>query len=124
MRQRGYNKMSLCYDFQKWTIISLAAFTISLSVGLVLQYAHGQDTEMKIPLDFGDGPQLVAIPNGCLGYSDQFLDGHAEVTVNKNCDMVWKQYANYFIEKGYTVTVESKDKVDMRGQPLNATDIK
>jgi hypothetical protein len=30
--------MSLCYDFQKWTIILLVAFTISLSVGLV--YSH------------------------------------------------------------------------------------
>lgn len=33
--------MSLCYDFQKWTIISLAAFAISLTVGLT-QYAYGQ----------------------------------------------------------------------------------
>jgi hypothetical protein len=36
-------EMSLCYDFQKWTIVSLAAFAISLSVGLVLENAYGQN---------------------------------------------------------------------------------
>jgi hypothetical protein len=36
--------MSLCYDFQKLTMITLAAVAISLTVGLVLtQYAHGQE---------------------------------------------------------------------------------
>ena len=36
--------MSLCYDFEKWTIISLALVAISLIVGLVLiQYAHSQE---------------------------------------------------------------------------------
>jgi hypothetical protein len=40
MRQRGYNKMSLCYDFQKWTILTLALVAISLTVGLI-QYAQG-----------------------------------------------------------------------------------
>jgi hypothetical protein len=33
--------MSLFYDFEKWTIISLASVAISLTVGLVLQYTHG-----------------------------------------------------------------------------------
>lgn len=38
--------MSLCYDFRKWTIISLSIVAISLTVGLVLmQYAHGQTAE-------------------------------------------------------------------------------
>ena len=40
--------MSLCYDFQKWTIISLASVAISLTVGLVLmQYAHGITEEQR-----------------------------------------------------------------------------
>ncbi len=35
--------MSLCYDFEKWTMITLPSIAISLSIGLVLmQYAHGQ----------------------------------------------------------------------------------
>jgi hypothetical protein len=35
--------MSLCYDFQKWTMITLASVAISLTVGLLMQYAHGQN---------------------------------------------------------------------------------
>jgi hypothetical protein len=35
--------MSLCYDFSKWAMISLASIAISLTVGLVLmQVVHGQ----------------------------------------------------------------------------------
>jgi hypothetical protein len=36
--------MSLCYDFQKWTIISLLSVAISLTVGLILLVgkAYGQ----------------------------------------------------------------------------------
>ena len=34
--------MSLCYDFQKWTILTLGLVAVSLSVGLI-QYAHGLD---------------------------------------------------------------------------------
>jgi hypothetical protein len=37
--------MSLCYDFQKWTIISLASIAISLTIGLLMQYAHGQSSD-------------------------------------------------------------------------------
>jgi hypothetical protein len=35
--------LSLCYDFQKWTIISLASIAISLTIGLLMQFAHGQE---------------------------------------------------------------------------------
>jgi hypothetical protein len=42
--------MSLCYDFSKWTMISLASIAISLTVGLVLMhYAHGQTTNETEP---------------------------------------------------------------------------
>jgi hypothetical protein len=34
--------MSLCYDFSKWTIISLASVALTLAIGLVLiNFAHG-----------------------------------------------------------------------------------
>jgi hypothetical protein len=40
--------MSLCHDFQKWTMISLASIAISLTVGLVLmQYSHGITEEQR-----------------------------------------------------------------------------
>jgi hypothetical protein len=35
--------MSLCYDFQKWMILTLALVTISLTIGLIMQYAQGQN---------------------------------------------------------------------------------
>jgi hypothetical protein len=36
--------MSLCYDFSKWTMITLASVAISLTVGLILmQSGHGQN---------------------------------------------------------------------------------
>lgn len=36
--------MSLCYDFQKWTMITFASVAISLTVGLLLiNFAHGQE---------------------------------------------------------------------------------
>jgi photosystem II reaction center protein PsbP len=38
--------MSLCYDFQKWTIISLALVAISLTVGLI-SLAYGQPVQFK-----------------------------------------------------------------------------
>jgi hypothetical protein len=37
----------LCYDFQKWTIVSLSAVAVSLTIGLVIQYAHGQPCTYK-----------------------------------------------------------------------------
>ena len=37
--------MSMCYDFQKWTMISLSMVTVSLTLGLVLiNFAHGQNS--------------------------------------------------------------------------------
>jgi hypothetical protein len=34
--------MSLCYDAQKWTMLTLSSIAVSMIVGLVLmQYAHG-----------------------------------------------------------------------------------
>ena len=43
------NKMSLCYDFQKWTIVSMLSVAISLTIGLVLiQVVHGQDETKQL----------------------------------------------------------------------------
>ena len=40
--------MSLCYDFEKWIIVSMALVAVSLIVGLVLmQYAHGITEEQR-----------------------------------------------------------------------------
>jgi hypothetical protein len=40
--------VSLCYNFQKWTIISLASTAITLTIGLLLiNFAHGQNLQNK-----------------------------------------------------------------------------
>ena len=39
--------MSLCYDFQKWTMISLAMVAIGLTIGLVT-LAYGQEAVPKM----------------------------------------------------------------------------
>jgi hypothetical protein len=39
--------MSLCYDFSKWIMVSLAMVTISLTIGLLLQYSYGQDQTVE-----------------------------------------------------------------------------
>jgi plastocyanin len=41
--------MSQCYDFQKWTMISLATIAISLTVGLV-SLVYGQENEVTITI--------------------------------------------------------------------------
>ena len=39
--------MSLCYDFEKWTMITLAMVAGSLTIGLLMQYANGQTTNIN-----------------------------------------------------------------------------
>ena len=40
--------MSLCYDFQKWTMITLATIAISLTIGLGLSIAYGQEQDQEL----------------------------------------------------------------------------
>jgi len=41
--------LSLCYDLEKWTILSLALVAISLSIGLFsIAYGQGNNTSIKI----------------------------------------------------------------------------
>ncbi len=42
--------MSLCYEFERWTLITLASVAISLTVGLLMQFAHGQ-SEAEVQSD-------------------------------------------------------------------------
>jgi cytochrome c-type biogenesis protein CcmE len=40
--------MSLCYDFEKWTIITLASIAISLTVGLVLNATEAHEQTLFV----------------------------------------------------------------------------
>jgi hypothetical protein len=59
--------MSLCYDFQKWTMITLAAVAISLSVGLVLQYAHGQEASPTCTIYNSETLKVLSLSPSCGG---------------------------------------------------------
>jgi hypothetical protein len=49
MRQRGYNKMSLCYDFQKLTILTMLAILAVCLVG-VINLVNGEVSDRPNPL--------------------------------------------------------------------------
>jgi len=65
--------MSLCYDFQKWTMLTLGLVAISLSVGLLMQYAHGQG------FDVGEMKTIVAY---CFLHADS--ENPIQDLVNQN----------------------------------------
>ena len=52
--------MSLCYDFEKWTIISLVSVAISLTVGLV-SLVYGQENEI-----LNEANELIDAANASL----------------------------------------------------------
>jgi hypothetical protein len=56
--------MSICYDFEKWTMISLVSVAVSLTIGLVT-LAYGQETETPLEM----------IKQYCLDHVDRILAG-------------------------------------------------
>jgi hypothetical protein len=61
---------SLCYDFSKWIILSLALVAISLTVGLLLiNYTHGQVIDSPyancIMMTFSDIQVVLATDEDC-----------------------------------------------------------
>ena len=67
--------MSLCYDFEKWIIISIASVAISLTVGLVLiNIAHGQSPPTLNNSDVTKGsPPLPTLPNSNITIDDRCI---------------------------------------------------
>ncbi len=65
--------MSLCYDFQKWNIISLALVAISLKVGLIILVgeANGQALITKEPSNI---PESIAMFESLINYCAEHAD--------------------------------------------------
>jgi hypothetical protein len=80
--------MSLCYDFQKWTMITLASVAISLTVGLILQYAHGY-TDPKQYENYPD-IQGKVLGDNALEYLLNYCFEHASDSANPAQDLVDK----------------------------------
>ena len=62
--------MSLCYDFQKWTIVTFASVAITLIVGLFILVAHGQTVDNQtVSKEQVDG--FNALINYCFLHADR-----------------------------------------------------
>lgn len=74
--------MSLCYEFEKWTMITFASIAISLTVGLLLiNFAHGQDEENT---DREDKAlfYLSIVPKEKLSYLFEYCQSHSSLAGN------------------------------------------
>jgi hypothetical protein len=80
--ERGEYEMSLCYDFSKWTMITLASIAISLTVGLLLiNFAHGQEEENTDREDKA-AFYLSIVPKEKLSYLFEYCANHSSLTGN------------------------------------------
>jgi hypothetical protein len=117
--------MSLCYDFSKWTMITLAVVAVSLTVGLVLmQIAHG------ITLNDSN----VTVDNSrCVKYYRSYNPGYyygndsdkQRVVVmkvwklysyNDTTDVLcenWREVVKYFLGNGYKIEGEGLDRITL-----------
>ena len=61
--------MSLCYENEKWLMVTLASVAISLTVGILMEYAHGYVD----PMQYKEDPVLVAQINQ-VNYWEKLVD--------------------------------------------------
>ena len=83
--------MSICYDFQKWTMITLAIVGISLTVGLV--FLVGNASGQTYAFD----PLLTK----CVIYHDDHLV-ILDLSTDEHID-----YTVYYVAKGYEIKAVS-----------------
>ena len=84
--------MSLCYDGEKWLMITFASVAISLSVGLILQYAHGQSDvylEGKVKND-------TSITGKHLQITKLEIQNRSQICPSLQCKIDYKDKNTYF----------------------------
>ena len=82
--------MSLCYDFEKWLMITFASVSITMTVALVLmQYSHGLIIDDNPTVD-RDAliSKLKEIKQYCLDHTDRILAGANPVQDLINAGMI------------------------------------
>ena len=102
-------------------------FIIVLSIVLIAtNLIYPQVNGLDITVNFDGKDKVISIPNGCVEYSDNFLD-HAEVTVKKSwtwagdtVECNWRPFVDYFMQRNYIVTFDGSTAVFMRGPPIIA----
>jgi hypothetical protein len=84
--------MSLCHDFQKWTMLTLSSIVITMIVGLVLmQYAHGVTPEGINPDAYI--AKLEEMKKYCLDHVDRIVAGGNPVKdlINAGSEIFWAE---------------------------------
>jgi hypothetical protein len=79
--------MSLCYDFQRSVILGLTVVCISLSVGMLLQYAHGQVNQTTPYVD-------------CVSMKQEGMFVQLQVSYKCN-QQQWNEAIQYYKVNGY-----------------------
>jgi hypothetical protein len=139
IRRNEINKMNKQMTIRQ-SVISGIVITIATLISM--QVVHGEkgfeSEEQKYKIDGKE------VPEGCIeGYSDDYYDNHAEVTINKqvkihlppapnglrfnftpHIDCEWREYTDFFMTNGYTVTSEFEDTIFLKGPPIEGFEIK
>jgi hypothetical protein len=93
--------MSLCYYFQKWTMLSLAAVAIALTVGLALHVIYGlsDDEDYYAKYKVKDG-RLMCIRGDNVGFNNCFFTDN--IKINQTGDRALRDVSK-MTEGKYTV---------------------
>jgi hypothetical protein len=96
--------MSLCYDFEKWTIVSLAMVTISLSIGLV-SLAHGQSIDNQTQaLNLNNSrPFSIDIPDNWVYEEPNLFGLYVGVALTPN------EFGEFLFDKTKPINEKMKD---------------
>lgn len=91
--------MSLCYDLQKWTMVTLSSVAITMIVGLVLmQYAHGQ-SDFYLEAKVSESPHVIGAHN--LDITKFQIQGNSqsykEICPSGQCTTDYKDKYTYFM---------------------------
>ena len=99
----------------KQSIIFAIVIAIAFFITMQVVYGQGQVNRTE---------GLVSIHNGCVLYDDNYLD-KADVLIFKRlisgpeteeCD--WRTFADYFIQRNYTVIFDDSTAILMEGPQL------
>ena len=117
--------MSLCYDFQKWLMITLASVAISLTIGLVLmQIAHGITlNDSNVTVDNSRCVKYYRFYNPGYYYGNDSDKQRVVVmkvwklySYNDTTDVLcenWRDVVKYFLGNGYKIEGEGLDRITL-----------
>lgn len=103
--------MSLCYESEKWLMISFSSIAISLTVGLVLiQYAHGQINQTETNEDRQFREQLEK-------QAEEYFKNAFESAVSNATGIPFDLDSNYTQQENYLVALKLFIHICTQPQP-------